>query len=74
MEKKIIIYDIRTLPEGMVLEDILEIFETTKIVVYDSLSTGNLPFTIDVNNADETEIVRLNVKRIYETTIQNSKS
>lgn len=74
MENKIIIYDTRTLPEGLDIADVLEIFASAKIVVYDSLSTGNLPFAIDVHNVDETEIVRLNVERIYETTVQSSKS
>lgn len=73
-EKKILIYDHRTIPEGMTLEEVIEIFAATKVIVYDSMSTGNLPFTVDVHNIDETEIVRLNVERLYETNIQVDRS
>ena len=73
-EKKILIYDVRSIPEGMTLEHILSVFEETRVIIYDSLSTGNLPFTVDVHNVDETEIVRLNVEKVNETNVQTFPS
>lgn len=72
MDKKILIYDTRALPENMTLEEVIEVYHATKVVMYDSHTTGNLPYIIDADNADETEIVFLNRKKIDESNVKFS--
>ena len=70
MENKVIIYDIRALPQGITLEDVIEIYAATGIIMYDSMAIANVPIAVDVNNLDETVIVELDLNKVNETTIQ----
>lgn len=72
-DQKIIIYDTRSLPEGMTVEDILEIYHATGVITYDSYTTGNLPYSIDVHNADETEIAIIKTT-VHESNIKINRS
>jgi len=74
MENKVIIYDERSIPQGYTLEDILEIYISTGVIIYDSMSIANIPIVTDVNNLDETVIVKLNLNKVNETTIQINRS
>ena len=73
-DNKVIIYDQRSMPPGYTMEDILEIYMSTGFIVYDSMSIANVPFVTDVNNLDETRIVKLDLNKIHESNIQISRS
>ncbi len=73
-DQKVVVYDTKSLPFGMDLEDILEIYYATGVVTYDSEANANAPYIIDVHNIEETEIVRINRSNIYETNIKTGRS
>lgn len=53
MEEKIVIYDVRTLPKDTTIEEVLEVYYTTKVILYESNDIGNDPYVVDINNIDD---------------------
>lgn len=53
MDKQIVIYDINSMPKKMNLEEILEIYYSTGVLIYDSNKDSNDPYILEVNNLDK---------------------
>tara|TARA_R110000772_G_scaffold81013_2_gene172525 strand:- start:555 stop:749 length:195 start_codon:yes stop_codon:yes gene_type:complete len=56
-ERKTLLYNIKSLPSSMTLEDVIEIYYATGVLVYE----GILPYVVDVDNLNH-DIVLTNYK------------
>lgn len=53
MDKKTIIYHVKSVPFGMTIEEILEMYMATGILIYDKVK----PYVIDVDNLDKDIVI-----------------
>jgi len=66
--KKTIIYNIKSLPEGIRLEEILEIYHATGLLIYENTK----PYTIDADNLDG-DVVVINYKEWLNLNLQTQQ-
>lgn len=52
----VVAYNIKSIPEGMTVEDIIEIFYASGVLLYDGIP----PYMLDENNLDMEDIVLVN--------------